>query len=140
MVETREQEKQTKQTEAKLSELELKMDTRADAQQHQIEALDGRFSKLELKMDTFINCYMAQGSGRLSQPTQESNASPTAGAVDPGSSMLLEPPDLGDVERTPMNKTSPKRDRPPATNLSSRLTKIGFPMFNGTMKRDWVSR
>lgn len=139
MVETREQEKQAKQAEAKLSELELKMDTRADAQQHQIEALDGRFSKLELKIDTLINYYMAQGSARPLQPTQDSSASPTIGAVDPSSSLLPEPPDLG-VEQTPLGKMSPDRDRPPATNLSSRLTKIGFPMFNGTMKRDWVSR
>lgn len=142
MVETREQEKQTKQPEAIRSELELKMEKRAEEQQQQIDLLDYRFSKMELKIDTLINCYMAQGNARpQQQPNQESLSSPT---MDPGSSVLPEPPDPIPVEETPMNRKYPEREqypeRHPSNNLSSRLTKIGFPMFDGTKKRKWVSR
>lgn len=61
-----------------------------------------------------------------------------------GTSPLTDPPDRHNPEHSTSKSTHVNRDNnnnPPLPNgLSARLTKIGFPMFDGSELREWIYR
>ncbi|CAH2079427.1 unnamed protein product [Thlaspi arvense] len=100
-----------------------------------VESLDARFSKLESFLFTHLPHTPAQ------QPqAQEFSSAPSAVLLSPSSSRPPDPPDRPGydqirAERGPIDASRPHQL---PQSLSSRLTKVGFPMYNGSKLREWI--
>ncbi|XP_048599755.1 uncharacterized protein LOC125579896 [Brassica napus] len=126
----------TRQTTA-LAEMNKNLDDLRLSQTQQSEEirkdLGGEIAELKAMMEKFLNSN--------SQSTQQEGSS---GLTAADKSQKPDPPDRFTGEQstaktTPMNSDQNATPQLPNT-LSSRLTKIGFPMFDGTALREWIYR
>lgn len=126
MVETRQQEKSMLE---QVQEMHLQQEGHSDELRQRTDSLNARFSKLETALFTFFQ----QGPAAGKQTIREAIGSPTMGPLSPASNHPPDPPDL--------HGFSPHREpQPPMMHngFTGRLTKVGFPTFDGTDLRDWI--
>ncbi|CAH2051270.1 unnamed protein product [Thlaspi arvense] len=135
MVETRLQEKRSLAD--IVEDLRLRQEQHSDELKGHVESLDARFSKLE----SFLFTHLSNGSTQPQQH-QESSSTPSAMLFSPSSSRPPDPPDRPGYDQIRTERGPPEAPRPPLlpSSLSSRLTKVGFPMFNGSKLREWIYR
>ncbi|CAH2033767.1 unnamed protein product [Thlaspi arvense] len=113
------------------------MEQHSDELKGHVESLDARFSKLE----SFLFTHLPHTPAQQPQP-QEYSSAPSAVLLSPSSSRPPDPPDRPGydqirAERGPIDASRPHQL---PQSLSSRLTKVGFPMFNGSKLREWIYR
>ncbi|CAH2070054.1 unnamed protein product [Thlaspi arvense] len=135
MVETRLQEKRALAD--IVEELRIRQEQHSDELKGHVESLDARFSKLE----SFLFIHLPHSSAQQQQP-QEPSPTPSAMQLSPSSSRPPDPPDRpgSDQIRAERSSADVSRQYPLTNSLSSRLTKVGFPMFNGSKLREWIYR
>lgn len=128
MVETRNQEKTLLEL---VEEIRTNQERQSSELRQRSDSLDDRYNRLERLV--FENLPQLQSAGK--RPVDDAGGSQM---MDPTSAEPNRPPDPPDLFRFPQQ---PTRDPPPppVTNgLAGRLTKVGFPTFDGTDLRDWI--
>ncbi|KAF8107944.1 hypothetical protein N665_0116s0143, partial [Sinapis alba] len=107
--------------------------------------LDGRFDEINTRFNgleaTILKCF-SQGPARM-RSSEPGSSQSTGFAASPGllpTPGQTRPPEPPDLVRSEVVVTDGNIDREPApvNILSTRLTKIGFPSFDGSMLQDWI--
>lgn len=119
-----------------LEDLRLTQVKQAEEQQHRTDAICSQISKLErLLLHRF-------SSPLLNQQPEGSGLQSEGVATSPTHSRPPDPPDLnrsGHDSATGASKETSQTTSLP-NGMSSRLTKVGFPIFDGSQLRDWLYR
>ena len=130
MVETRLQERSLTE---QVDEIRSLHDLLAAELKARADSLDSRFDRLEALM--FNNASQLQAAGKA--PLDPGPSHPPTPTPNTPNHFPNQPPDPPDTTGYSDHRTG--RTPPPHQGLSSRLSKIKFPSFDGSHLRDWIS-
>uniref|UniRef100_A0A1J3IVR9 Transposon Ty3-I Gag-Pol polyprotein n=2 Tax=Noccaea caerulescens TaxID=107243 RepID=A0A1J3IVR9_NOCCA len=112
----------------------------ADEQKKRTEALEETVKRIESMMVT----HLTREQSKQPQVHQESSSTSTAPPITPGLHQFPEPPDLSKYEQIQSGKIVSIAEKDKSSilpnGMAARLTKIGFPIFDGSRVRDWIFR
>ncbi|KAF3495934.1 hypothetical protein DY000_02056681 [Brassica cretica] len=131
MVETRLQERSVAE---QLEEMRLAQARQSDELKTCSDSWYARFSKMETTIFTFFSQTTALGK----QPADGSYTSPTADPNSGDSNRPPDPPDPAPLHRPHTDLNNYGHHRHQQQGLTSRLSKITFPLFDGSDLRDWI--
>ncbi|KAJ4911271.1 Retrotransposon gag domain protein [Raphanus sativus] len=129
MVETRNQEKTMLEL---IEEIRAGQEQQTNEFRQRVDSLDDRYDKLKRLVFEHVSQLQAQGK----QPFNDAGGSRMITPSPAESNRPPDPPDLPSYHQY----SDGDRSRPPHNTLSNKLTKVGFPAFDGTDFRDWLCR
>ena len=131
MVETRLQERSVAE---QLEGMRLAQARQSDELKICSDSWDTHFSKMETTIFTFFSQTTALGK----QPADGSYTSPTADPNSGDSNRPPDPPDPAPLHRPHTDLNDYGHHHHQQQGLTSRLSKITFPLFDGSDLRDWI--